>query len=125
MQIFRGIWFEEEFENKVQEVSVAAQRLGAQTGYGEGYAAHAAGKALEEGLYGGNPLKTLGDKLQSLDEMTFPVIDDIKALAAEIDPLASLKQVFDESDRLGAEEAGAEKAKNGEGLSGAGGSNVE
>ena len=64
MQVFCRIWFEEEFGKKVQEVSVAAQRLGAQTGYREGYAAHAAGKALKDGPYKGvDALKAVGDKL--------------------------------------------------------------
>ena len=122
MQVFSRIWFEPKLGEQISE---AARRLGVKMGYREGFAAHAAGKRLEDGpLEKTNPEKTLGDQLTRLEKMTFPVIEDVKALADDIDPLGALKDLFDESDRLGAaakkaeEDAAKEAAKaTGEGSS--------
>ena len=125
MQLFRRIWFEPQLGEQISEISAAAQRLGIKTGFREGFTAHAAGKRLEDGpLEKTNPEKTIGDQLTKLEKMTFPVIEHLKALADDIDPLGALKYLFDESDRLGAESKKAEEdaAKAaGEGPSGAGG----
>ena len=123
MQLFKRIWNEPNLGDQVAAIAVSARSAGAKEGYEEGFNHCLLGRTMAEAPLAGRDTEAEYEQnLRLFEEIKFPVLDIIEECSRLPDPVASLREYFEESDLLGerlAKEA-ADKA-SGVGSSGAGG----